>query len=78
MSTATLQVVHLGPDGEVRSTSGTIRLRRGRIVCSPRRVAVLLNRFRLDGTPDAEIFALLLDGGWSNGYVAIRPALSTV
>lgn len=70
--TAELKVVRVNPDGE-DTVRGTIRLVDGALEFSNPDHAVYLRRWRMSGIPDSQTFAELLDGGWSNGYLAIRP-----
>jgi hypothetical protein len=70
--TAELKVVSVNPDGE-DMVRGTIRLVDGALEFSNPDHEVYLRRWRMSGIPDDETFAELLDGGWSNGAIAIRP-----
>jgi len=69
----TLRVVRVHPDDQPDTELGTVRLVDGQLVFDPEEHQVLVRRWRISNVPDDQIFAELADGGWSNGYTAIRP-----
>ena len=70
--TQELKVVRVSSDGDDQ-VLGTIRLVDGKLEYSNPEHAAYLRRWTISGVPDGQIFAELADGGWSNGYIAIKP-----